>query len=290
MMGRAESIAKMKADFPYLDQIFSDKTMFIKEYVESEQPQHKIRITRPFYIGAHNVTFGQFAKFVTETGYTTEAEQDGKGGSGVTENSDNLVVQMDPKFNWKTTGFEQQDDHPVVNVSWNDAIAFCKWLTAKERMKFRLPTEAEWEYACRAGTTTRYYFGDDPSELVQAGNVYDYTLAKKLGHPQWEEFKPYDDGFAFTSPVDQFKANPFGLYDIHGNAATWCADWFSPFYYAKSPTADPQGPETPGMRVVRGGSWIYIPLYARSAYRVAYRPSHRDGNIGFRVVLEVDIP
>ena len=114
-----------------------------------------MRITRPFYLGVTEVTRGQFRRFVDDAGYQTEAEKDGKGGCGW--NEETKKFEQNPRYTWQNPGFEQTDEHPVVNVSWNDAQAFIGWLSRKEGKTYRLPTEAEWEYACRAGTTTRYF-------------------------------------------------------------------------------------------------------------------------------------
>ena len=121
-----------------------------------------MRITRPFYLGACDVTRAQLSQFVQESGYVTDAEK-----------GDKTAADGKEKDSWRSVGFEQTDEHPVVNVSWNDAVAFCQWLSKKEDKTYRLPTEAEWEYACRAGTTTRYWSGDDPETLAKAGNVAD---------------------------------------------------------------------------------------------------------------------
>ena len=116
----------------------------------------------------------------------------------------------------------------MVNVSWNDAMAFCKWLSQKEGKTYRLPTEAEWEYACRAGTTTRYYSGDDPETLAKVANVADAAAKAKL--TRWMGTTKASDGYVFTSPVGQFKPNTFSLCDMHGNAWQWCADWYDEDY------------------------------------------------------------
>ena len=170
----------------------------------------------------------------------------------------------------------------MVNVSWNDAIAFCKWLGDKEGKTYRLPTEAEWEYACRAGTTTRYYSGDDPETLAKVGNVVD--AAAKAEFPGWTWAITASDGYVFTAPVGSFKPNAFGLYDMHGNAWQWCADRYGREYYATSPAADPTGPDSGQERVLRGGSWSFRSDYARSASRFFYVPDYRSGyRAGFRV-------
>jgi formylglycine-generating enzyme required for sulfatase activity len=247
---------------------------------QDEHPQHRVRITRPFYLGAYHVTRGQFRQFVADTGYETEAERgDKKGAYGW--NPDRKEFGFNKKYSWQNTGFEQTDEHPVVNVSWDDAMAFCKWLSRKEGITYRLPTEAEWEYACRAGTTTRYYSGDDPETLAKVGNVAD--AAAKAKFPAWNYTIKASDGYVFTSPVGSFQPNAFGLYDMHGNACQWCADWYGEKYYDASPADDPTGPDSGHYRVLRGGSWNYRSCITRSAYRDWIAPDYRYGNSGFRV-------
>ena len=131
----------------------------------------------------------------------------------------------------------------MVAVSWNDVMAFCGWLTTEEARPCRLPTEAEWEYACRAGTATRYFCGDDPMGLERVANLADASLRRTV--PLFEPCKDlerWDDRFPFTAPVGQFQPNGFGLHDVYGNVQEWCADWYHGGYYANSPLADPQGP------------------------------------------------
>jgi formylglycine-generating enzyme required for sulfatase activity len=177
-------------------------------------------------------------------------------------------------------GFEQTDEHPVVCVSWDDAMAFCQWLSRKEGKTYRLPTEAEWEYACRAGTTTRYYSGDDPETLAKVGNVADATATAK--YRGWVAIKA-SDGYVFTAPVGSFKPNAFGLYDMHGNARQWCSDWYSGQYYVTAPKDDSTGPGSGDHRVVRGGYFGSGPGTARSARREWCVPDHGDHGQGFRV-------
>ena len=160
-------------------------------------------------------------------------------------------------------------------------MAFCKWLSGKEGKTYRLPTEAEWEYACRAGTTTRYYSGDDPETLAKVGNVED--AAANLKFPHWTNAIKASDGYVFTAPVGKFKPNAFGLYDMHGNAWQWCSDWYDAKYYAKSPADDPTGPDTGDGRVIRGGSWDDSPHCARSAMRDGITPDLPSDGAGFRV-------
>ena len=130
----------------------------------------------------------------------------------------------------------------MVNVSWNDAVAFCKWLSQKEGKTYRLPTEAEWEYACRAGTTTRYYSGDDPGDAGQGGERGRCDgQGEVLEVASWT-YIAARDGYVFTAPVGRFQPNDFGLYDMHGNVWEWCADWYEAGYYAVSPADDPPVP------------------------------------------------
>src|SRR5262249_50032113 len=127
----------------------------------SETPRHEVRITKDFDLGQFEVTVGQFRRFVADANYETDAEKDGQGGSGYNEEKKTFFENRNPKYTWRHVGWEQTDDHPAVNVSWNDATAFCDWLSKKEDRHYRLPTEAEWEYSCRASSTTRYHTGDE---------------------------------------------------------------------------------------------------------------------------------
>jgi len=247
----------------------------------TDEPQRKVRITRDFFIGKYEVTRGEFRKFVEATKYKTDAERGIRGGYGVDETTAALLGP-DKKFSWKYTGFPQTDEHPVVNVSWNDAIAFCKWLTDQEQVTYRLPTEAEWEYACRGGTTTAYSNGGDSEKLVEVANIVD-ALAKEK-YPDRIAINGRD-GHVFTAPVGSFRPNAWGLHDMHGNVWEWTADWFG------TPTAEPQddpsGPETGMDKVIRGGDWYHDWSFARSAQRFPIYPTLCRRHAGFRVVREV---
>ncbi len=281
MMGGEESAAKTAAFF---NKIGDFRSRAARGRVEAwgfavEHPQHHVYITKPFYLGIYTVTRGQFRQFVKDTGYKTDAEKREKPGPDLKYEGD----IYNPHCSWRNAGFKQTDEHPVVDVDWDDAVAFCKWLSKKESKTYRLPTEAEWEYACRGGTTTRYYSGNDPESLAKVGNVADAAHKAKIlanvpniADPAVEAKFSYmvtikaNDGYAFTAPVGSFKPNAFGLYDMHGNVFQWCADWYSGKYYAESPAFDPTGPDgaCPGnMRVIRGGAWSSGPIIARSAQR-----------------------
>ncbi len=250
------------------------------DFFKDEHPKHKVQITQAFYLGTKCVTRGQFRQFVADAEYTTDAEKGGRPGA-MGWNPDTEKIGFNANYSWRKVGFEQTDDHPVVNVSWNDAVAFCKWLSHKEGNEYRLPTEAEWEYACRAGTTTRYWCGDDPQTLAKVGNVADADFHEKF--PGSKYTLKASDGYVFTAPVGSFQPNPFGLYDMHGNAWQWCSDWYDAQYYAKSPKADPTGPESGELHVLRGGSWIDGPIYGRSAKRSGLTPGKRTDFTSFRV-------
>ncbi|MFO7906361.1 MAG: formylglycine-generating enzyme family protein [Pirellulaceae bacterium] len=207
---------------------------------EDEGPQHRVRITQPFYLGETEVTQGQWE----------------------------AVMDTQP---WQGELYaEEGSDYPANYISWEDAVAFCERLSEKEGRTYRLPTEAEWEYACRAGTDTAYTFGDDPSEL---------------GEYAW--FKDNVDavGEEYAHEVGRKRANDFGLYDMHGNVWEWCADWYDSDYYGGSPTEDPSGPTSGSGRVSRGGSWSTDAGHCRSARRSRYSPGYRFITRGFRVAL-----
>ena len=239
--------------------------------------QHRVRITKPFYLGVHTVTKAQFANFVEVAKYKTDAERNHHGGWGVTTQGEWAQKRA---YNWRNPGFKQTDDDTVVNVSWNDAVAFCAWLSKKETKKYRLPTEAEWEYACRSGSATRYYFGKDSEGLAKYANVAD--AAAKAKFPAWNTIAA-NDGNIFTAPVGSFLPNAFGLYDMHGNVWQWCADWYGRDYYHAAPQDDPQGPTEGELRVYRGGSWHANPLECRAAYRGRNLPDYASDCRGFRV-------
>ncbi len=233
--------------------------------LRAEMPQHPVRITRPFAIGKYEVTVGQFKKFVEATGYKTTAEQ--VGGYGV---KDGAVV-WGKDYSWKNVGYQQADLAPVWNVSRDDAVEFCKWLSKEDGRTCRLPTEAEWEWACRAGTDTRTFWnGTRPADALP----YAWGGGKTGHQPQ---------------PGGQLKPNAFGLYDMNGNVWEWCDEWFSETYYKDSPTADPPGPSDPEggkttrHRVQRGGG-VNGGNFGMSS---TARSVHDQEVVGFRVVCEI---
>ncbi len=248
---------------------------------EAQEVQHEVELTKGFYLGKHEVTVGQFKQFVADTKFQTDGERDGEGAFGINEAG--KFDEMHAKFTWKSPGFEQTDKHPVVGISWSDAKAFCTWLSKKEKKIYRMATEAEWEYASRAGTTTAYAFGDNPEGLAENGNGADATARAK--YPGWSIGIKAKDGYIFTAPVGEFNANAFGLYDMHDNVWEWCEDCYVPSY-SKEKQIDPTGPAT-GKKVQRGGGWSSDSKRLRSAARVGRDPvAYRGGYLGFRVVVE----
>jgi formylglycine-generating enzyme required for sulfatase activity/tetratricopeptide (TPR) repeat protein len=201
-----------------------------------ESPPHEVTISKPFYMGVYAVTQEQYEQVMGEN----------------------------------PSGFNKGAKNPVVNVSWAASVEFCSKLSKKTGKMVMLPTEAQWEYACRAGSKTRFSYGDD--------NEY-----ASLGDYAW-----YGNNSDFkTHPVGQKRPNKWGLYDMHGNVRQWCSDWYGQDYYsAKASDRDPQGPNTGTVRVLRGGSWCCDPQYCRSAYRRSAAPDLQISDVGFRVVVD----
>lgn len=284
-MGSDESPQALAAAFPH---VALERLVKLAD----EAPVHRVRITHDFWLGATQVTVGQFRRFVEASGYVPESVRDGTGGYGFNPAYDpSRTVRKDafegrnPRYSWQEPGFPQGDEHPVVNVTWNDAVAMARWLSRREGVTYRLPTEAEWEYAARAGTRTRYPGGDDPAVLLHSANTFAGETVRYW--PQWrDQAAPGNDGYTFTAPVASFAPNAFGLYDMIGNAWEWVADWYGEDYYARSPVDDPQGPASGDVRVRRGGSWHTWPLYARVAFRNWNTPDTRYVLVGFRLLRE----
>jgi formylglycine-generating enzyme len=284
MMGAEEDRGDTLKFFPYCD----------PQVLGGELPRHRVRITKPFYLGQYEVTLGEFLKFYHDAKNSKDIERDDKPSWGNDKTGKALVESKAPE--WKL-----ELDHPVVYVSWTDATAFCKWLSKQTGKTYRLPTEAEWEYACRAGSNSRYHFGDDPEDLVRYSNSADADRKAVLDNPTIATYAkdgkksdaaiPFPflsgrDGFAWTAPVGKYQPNAFGLHDMHGNAWEWCSDWYDEGYYATSPVDDPQGPGNGTMRVARGGAFNRTPVFLRCAYRAKGAPSRQNVHYGFRVACE----
>ncbi len=227
---------------------------------EADEQQHEVVITKPFHMGVHEVTQGQYQKVI---GKNPAFFNPGGGGS---------------------------PDHPVEQVLWRDAVEFCSRLSGLEEEKkagrtYRLPTEAEWEYACRAGGSTVFHFGAAlSSKQANFNGAFPYGAAAN---------GPY---LAKTAKAGSYPANAFGLHDMHGNVWEWCSDWYDENYYKNSPREDPQGPPAGVLptgfkdfyRVARGGCWLDEARGCRAAYRFRFMPSDPYRLVGFRVVCVVD--
>lgn len=250
---------------------------------DCERPAHTVQLTRGFQISRCEISVAQFREFVDSTDYVTEAEQNGLGSRGLDVKTGELVPK--PDLVWRSPGFFQTDAHPVVCVSWNDAQEYCRWLSGISGRNCRLPTEAEWEYCCRAGSTTTFSTGNAAESLEASANCGDQSLTNACRFAT--EVAARNDKFPFTNSVGNYKANAFGLHDLHGNVEEWCSDWYDCGYYPKSPETDPAGPVEPATtRVVRGGSWYSDPMSCRSAARHESAPTTASTTTGFRVVVE----
>jgi sulfatase modifying factor 1 len=278
-----------------------------------ESPRHAVKLSS-YYLDEHEVTNAQFAAFANATGYVTKAEHDGHCWAYFQGETD---WQYAAGTDWRhpqgpESTIDDMPDHPVVCVTWEDAAAYATWAGK------RLPTEAEWEYAARAGAQGHFiartdggshaHHGSEAQLAVatdqspsakshasgshhQAADASDYEAAIEAnvwqGH--WPEHNQLSDGFYYTAPVSSFAANKSGVHDMLGNVWEWTADWYAADYYSASPTGDPRGPELGTTRVARGGSWFCSPNYC-GAYSTHYRgaspPDHAFNNVGFRCAMD----
>lgn len=189
---------------------------------------------------------------------------------------------MKKGYNWHMVDFDQNPNHPAVNVSWNDAKAMAQWLSEQYDVFVRLPTEAEWEYACRAETRTIRFWGDAPVEACIYANIADQRARKRFKDLT---IHGCDDGYIYTSPVRSFRSNRYGLYDMLGNVWEWCEDRYDENYYDKSPKNNPIGPSYGSYRVMRGGFWGSEPSDLRCANRSREAPQGRGDTYGFRLAI-----
>ena len=247
-----------------------DQDPWWQRHVPIEGPQHRVRITRPFYLGKHEVTVDAFRAFAEAAGYETVAETSREGGR--VWNRSSRRWEQRSGITWQNPSFTQSDNHPVTQVCWNDCAAFCRWLSEEEGKAYALPTEAQWEYACRSGSTTRWFFGNNEAAHVQ------YAHCNAIGGTH-------------THPVGEKRPNAFGLFDMYGNVREWCADPFGEDYYRSSPVDDPVGPTVSSKRVIRGGNWNFDEKLCRSAGRRDHSPEFRSSGLGFRVAaVSVGVP
>ncbi len=243
-----------------------------------EQPARTIRISRGFWMSRFEITVAQFSAFVQNASYRTTAEY--TGGGWILTPSGKREWRRD--LTWMNPLFPQEQSHPVTVVSWDDAKAFCSWLSEQCGREVRLPTEAEWEYACRAGTTTRFCWGDNMLDGAAWMNGADICLQRRF--KDWL-VASFNDNYVYTAPSGSYQGNAWGLYDMHGNVWEWCEDWYSEKYYTSSADTDPVCDIAENRRCIRGGSWLWYPAFARSSMRMKYAPAYITNDIGFRAVL-----
>jgi formylglycine-generating enzyme required for sulfatase activity len=222
-----------------------------------ERPQRSVSFARPFAMAAHHVTRAEYRAFATATRRPVAGcvvLVAGKWSDG-----------PDPAYAWNDPGWRQRADEPVTCVNWDDAVAYARWLTARTGATYRLPTEAEWEYAARAGTATARWWGDDASAMCTRANGGDRAYAAVLPTDASANLA-CNDGYPFTSPVGRYPASAWGLHDMYGNAWQWTADCFGP-----APRAFPPG--ACQARAIRGGSWHSSVATLRSATRFSLPPA-----------------
>ncbi|MCS7004414.1 MAG: formylglycine-generating enzyme family protein [Cytophagales bacterium] len=246
---------------------------------DDEWPQHLVKVNS-FYMGKYEVTNKEYAFFLNEMGNQTTLGflwidlngEDHGDRCRIEYKNNEYVVQR---------GYE---NYPVAFVSWYGAVAYANWLSKKTGKNYRLPTEAEWEYAAGNGSKhTRFSWGDTKPQGKNGGNVADESAKKKFN---WSVFIGYDDGYVFAAPVGRYHPNEFGLYDMTGNVWEWCSDWYQWDYYKISPYDNPKGAASGTSRVKRGASFHNAAMVCRVANRGSNPPNYTNHNLGFRLVLE----
>lgn len=261
------------------------------QWFVDEMPVHSVSITQPFWLATTETTIAEFSNFVMETGYITTAERAGESLGAYELTTDATGKQsgqwaMGAGLSWKNPGWECSGQHPVVHVSWVDASEFVAWLRAKTGRSFRLPTEAEWEYAAGGPQHSIFSWGNDTPLTGEEGNIADHSFI--TAYPDWKypTLDSVDDGSVLTSAVGAYRPNGYGLYDMTGNVWEWCSDYYAPDAYLTCCSVDPRGPETGQLRVHRGGGFDWELPYLRVAKRRKGAEQMSAVNIGFRLALE----
>ena len=245
----------------------------------NNEKQHRVCVD-DVLAATNETTVAQFRVFVQATNYHSDAERDAGGEQGCNSIKNGDLVWLEGR-SWRNPGFDQSDREPVVCVSWNDAVAFTEWLADQTGKPYRLPTEAEWEYAARAGTTTASYWGDSSAVACRNGNVADEA------YKVYNEFAGHscDDGIVHTAQVGSYAPNDYGLYDVLGNAWEWTCSEYDIMGYDGSESRCEKGQSA--QRAIRGGGYNWLPGRVRSAMRNRNDPDDRYNDLGFRVFQDV---
>lgn len=251
-----------------------------EERAKVERPQHEVTIDSAFLIGVTEVTRDQFAAFATATGHRS------KGPCTTYDRTEDAFAESRTR-SWQDPGFVQTGRDPVVCVDWSDANAYVSWLSIQTGKRYRLPTEAEWEYAARAGTETSRYWGDGRGDACAFANIADRSnLRLRKAQGGNSNFFPCLDGYAATSPVATFKPNAFGLYDVIGNVWEWTQDCFNPSYDGAPSNGAAWLTGDCTRRVARGGSWTSPARHVTVAFRDPDPATYRSSYLGFRVARD----
>lgn len=251
----------------------------------NEGPRHQVRFASGFALARTEVNVAQFRDFVEDTGHVTDAER--RGHASIYLRSSGRIARRS-EISWRDdfTGQPADESLPVIHVSWADANAYAEWLAVQTGQPYRLPSEAEFEYALRSGSNTRYWWGDDAPDQPTENVTGQYD--RFLGDRRWRvAFAHYRDGFWGPGPVGQLAPNPFGLHDLGGNVMEWVADCWHDSYVRAPSDGSAWINRGCSRRVLRGGSWSSTPAMSRSAYRVSARFETTDPRAGFRVAREL---
>jgi len=246
---------------------------------KDEGPQHQVRIGKAFALGRKELTVGEFGRFVQASGYRTSAEKDAGKGCYAWDKGDGKWDWRAGR-KWSEPGYAQGEQQPVACVSWDDARAYVQWLAKETGQGYRLPSEAEWEYAARAGGKTARPWGENPKDACSHANVADNTTYEGTS---WEPKHDCSDGYWFPAPVASYQANRFGLYDMLGNVWEWVQDCYQDSYTGAPADGSAREGGKCEVRVLRGGSWNDDPRIARSANRSGGAPAFRSFDSGFRL-------
>jgi formylglycine-generating enzyme required for sulfatase activity len=257
------------------DQVEETREHLTDEFRNRSMPLRRVKVGR-FALGRYEVTIGQYRAFAEATGRGSEGCFAWLGGE----------YRMDSERSWRNPGFAQDDKHPVTCISWEDASAYVQWLSLKFGRQYRLPSEAEWEYAARAGSPTSRFWGENGENSCTYANGADQSALALIAEARNWSISTCADGYAYTAPVGSFRANAFGLYDMLGNAAEWTADCWNGDYQGAPIDGRVWAAGDCGLRAVRGGAWDDSPAGLRSAYRVGSPVVVRVYARGFRVAAQ----